>query len=39
VNGDELVYNQAHPYLPDLLVCRSEIALDLLCVIGRHLDT
>ncbi len=26
VDGTELVYNQAHPYLPDLLVCRREVA-------------
>jgi 3'(2'), 5'-bisphosphate nucleotidase len=24
VDGSELVYNQPHPYLPDLLVCRPE---------------
>ena len=26
INGDELLYNQKDPYLPDLLVCRPELA-------------
>ena len=26
VDGSELVYNQAHPYVPDLVVCRREVA-------------
>lgn len=26
INGDELLYNQRDPYLPDLLVCRPELA-------------
>ena len=26
IDGSELVYNQADPYLPDLLVCRPELA-------------
>ena len=26
INGDELLYNQPDPYLPDLLVCRVEFA-------------
>ena len=26
INGDELLYNQPNPYLPDLLVCRPELA-------------
>lgn len=25
LNGDELVYNQPNPYLPDLVVCRPEL--------------
>jgi 3'(2'), 5'-bisphosphate nucleotidase len=26
IDGSELTYNQAHPWMPDLLVCRSELA-------------
>ncbi|HEY1117372.1 MAG TPA: 3'(2'),5'-bisphosphate nucleotidase CysQ, partial [Acidimicrobiales bacterium] len=26
LDGSPLVYNQADPYLPDLLVCRAELA-------------
>ncbi|MFV1990743.1 MAG: inositol monophosphatase family protein, partial [Acidimicrobiales bacterium] len=26
INGDELVYNQPDVYLPDLLICRRELA-------------
>ena len=35
VDGSPLVYNRENPYLPDLLVCRSEIAHDLLAQIRR----
>jgi 3'(2'), 5'-bisphosphate nucleotidase len=30
VDGSELTYNQAHPWMPDLLVCRPELAGKLL---------
>ncbi|MDT4920840.1 MAG: 3(2), 5-bisphosphate nucleotidase [Pseudonocardiales bacterium] len=30
IDGSELVYNSEHPYLPDLLICRVELAGDLL---------
>ncbi len=29
VDGSPLVYNEAHPYLPDLLICRSELGQQL----------
>jgi len=37
IDGAPLVYNQARPYLPDLLICRAELAaplLDALTVYG-----
>ena len=30
IDGSPLVYNQPHPYLPDLLMCRPELAQPLL---------
>jgi 3'(2'), 5'-bisphosphate nucleotidase len=30
IDGSELLYNQAHPYLPDLLMCRPDLARPLL---------
>ncbi len=30
IDGSELLYNQEDPYLPDLLVCRPELAVDAL---------
>jgi 3'(2'), 5'-bisphosphate nucleotidase len=30
ISGASLEYNQAHPYLPDLLVCRPELARRLI---------
>jgi 3'(2'), 5'-bisphosphate nucleotidase len=35
VDGSPLEYNSAHPYLPDLLICRRELADALLAAIGR----
>jgi 3'(2'), 5'-bisphosphate nucleotidase len=34
IDGSELTYNQARPWMPDLLVCRSELARVLLDAIG-----
>lgn len=33
IDGSELRYNQPHPYLPDLLICRPELAGQLLTAI------
>jgi 3'(2'), 5'-bisphosphate nucleotidase len=34
IDGSELAYNQPHPYLPDLLICRTELAAPLLAAIA-----
>jgi len=34
IDGSPLVYNSAHPYLPDLLICRAEIAGAVLAAIA-----
>ena len=34
VDGSPLVYNSAHPYLPDLLICRAELGEQLVAAIG-----
>jgi 3'(2'), 5'-bisphosphate nucleotidase len=34
VDGSTLTYNAAHPYLPDLLICRADLADDLLAAIA-----
>ena len=34
VDGSTLTYNAAHPYLPDLLICRADLAEDLLKAIA-----
>jgi 3'(2'), 5'-bisphosphate nucleotidase len=36
IDGSALKYNQGDPYLPDLLVCRPEIADRLLSAVDRH---
>ncbi|NLE81345.1 MAG: 3'(2'),5'-bisphosphate nucleotidase CysQ [Rhodococcus sp.] len=36
IDGSELVYNRPHPYLPDLVICRPEIASSLLAAIRTH---
>lgn len=37
LDGTRLVYNQANPYLPDLVVCRPELAQDVLAILDRGL--
>jgi 3'(2'), 5'-bisphosphate nucleotidase len=34
VDGTELVYNSEHPYLPDLLICRPDLARPILDAIA-----
>ena len=34
IDGSPLEYNLAHPYLPDLLICRSELAEQLLAQVA-----
>ena len=36
VDGSELVYNQDDVYLPDLIVCRPELAEQILAFIAEH---
>jgi 3'(2'), 5'-bisphosphate nucleotidase len=38
IDGTRLAYNQPDPYLPDLLVCRPELATRLLDAIATHAD-
>jgi 3'(2'), 5'-bisphosphate nucleotidase len=33
-DGSPLEYNSAHPYLPDLLICRTELAEPLVAAIA-----
>ncbi|OJF15730.1 3'(2'),5'-bisphosphate nucleotidase CysQ [Couchioplanes caeruleus] len=37
IDGSELKYNQADPKLPDLVVCRRDLAPRLLAALQRHL--
>jgi 3'(2'), 5'-bisphosphate nucleotidase len=34
IDGSPLVYNSAHPYLPDLLICRPDLAVPMLAAIA-----
>lgn len=34
IDGSPLVYNEAHPYLPDLLICRPDLASSVLAAIA-----
>jgi len=36
IDGTDLIYNEAHPYLPDLLICRAELAPALLAAVAKH---
>lgn len=36
IDGSPLLYNQSHPYLPDLLICLPELAEPLLRGIATH---
>jgi 3'(2'), 5'-bisphosphate nucleotidase len=38
LDGSRLVYNRPDPYLPDLLVCRPEVAATVLAAIRRAPD-
>ena len=35
LDGSPLVYNQAKPWLPDLLICRAEVAASVLAAIAE----
>ncbi len=35
IDGSALVYNNENPYLPDLLICRPELAEQLLEAVAR----
>ncbi|GAA4475157.1 hypothetical protein GCM10023094_12180 [Rhodococcus olei] len=39
IDGSPLVYNEAHPYLPDLLICRPDLAPPLLAGIAELTGT
>jgi 3'-phosphoadenosine 5'-phosphosulfate (PAPS) 3'-phosphatase len=39
IDGSALEYNRPHPYLPDLVICRPELAEDLLREIAVHTTT
>jgi 3'(2'), 5'-bisphosphate nucleotidase len=34
IDGSPLIYNQSEPYLPDLLICRPELATDALAALA-----
>ena len=34
IDGSELLYNSAHPYLPDLVICRADLADRVLAAIA-----
>jgi 3'(2'), 5'-bisphosphate nucleotidase len=34
IDGSVLAYNQPHPYLPDLLICRDELARPILAAVA-----
>lgn len=36
IDGSPLRYNESHPYLPDLVICRPELAETILSAIAKH---
>jgi len=36
LDGSPLTYNHPDPWLPDLLICRTELASDALAVLAEH---
>ena len=38
IDGSPLVYNQANPYMPDLLICKRSIATRVLALVAAHVD-
>jgi 3'-phosphoadenosine 5'-phosphosulfate (PAPS) 3'-phosphatase len=38
IDGSELIYNSPHPYLPDLVICREDLAEDILREIAAHAE-
>jgi 3'(2'), 5'-bisphosphate nucleotidase len=39
IDGSELIYNRTNPYLPDLLICKKEMAAEILRLIGAVTTT
>ena len=37
IDGSPLIYNRPDPYLPDLLICRRDLAKQLLSALAAHL--
>ena len=35
LDGTPIVYNQPQPYMPDFVICRPELAEDILDVVGE----
>lgn len=38
LTGEKLVYNQKDTFIPDLLICRPELADDILSLASDYLD-
>ena len=38
LDGSELRYNNADTYIPDLLICRPELADDILAACARYVE-
>jgi 3'(2'), 5'-bisphosphate nucleotidase len=38
IDGSPLVYNQANPYLPDLLICKPSIAQRVLALVAAYVE-
>ncbi len=36
IDGSPLLYNESHPYLPDLVICRPELSESILGAIAKH---